>query len=83
MLMHHTLDSAKSRLNLEIHWLVNSSSLLTGSVCKPVYCDKFVMHLCEPFPSGEPYFGAPQGVPCTTVEEHWSKELVHSQAEHF
>jgi len=25
----------------------------------------------------------PRVAPCTTVERHWSKELVHSQAEHF
>jgi len=34
MLMHHTLESAKSRLYLESHWLVNGSFLLTGSFCK-------------------------------------------------
>jgi len=34
MLLHHTLDSAKSRLNPESHWLVNGSFLLTESFCK-------------------------------------------------
>jgi len=29
MLMHHTLESAKSRLNPESHWSVNGSFLLT------------------------------------------------------
>ena len=79
--MHHTLESAKSWLNPESHWLVNGLSLLTGSVCKPVWCDKFVMHHCEPLFSGASY--AYFGAPCTPVEEHWSKELVHSQAKHF
>jgi len=34
MLVHHTLDCAKSRLNPEGHWLVNGSFLLTESFCK-------------------------------------------------
>jgi len=34
MLTHHTLESAKSRLNPESHWLVNGSFLLTESFCK-------------------------------------------------
>jgi len=34
MLMHHTLESAKCRLNPETHWLVNGSFLLTKSFCK-------------------------------------------------
>jgi len=34
MLMHHTLDCAKSRLHRESHWLVNRSFLLTESFCK-------------------------------------------------
>jgi len=34
MLMHHTLDCAKSRLNPESHWLVYGSFLLTESFCK-------------------------------------------------
>jgi len=34
MLMHHTLESAKSRLSPESHWLVNGSFLLTQSFCK-------------------------------------------------
>jgi len=34
MLMHHTSESAKSRLNPESHWLVNGSFLLTESFCK-------------------------------------------------
>jgi len=34
MLMHHSLDCAKSRLNPESHWLVNGSFLLTESFCK-------------------------------------------------
>ena len=34
MLMHHTLDCAKSWLNPESHWLVNGSFLLTESFCK-------------------------------------------------
>jgi len=29
MLMHHSLDCAKSRLNPESHWLVNGTFLLT------------------------------------------------------
>jgi len=32
--MHHTLESAKSQLNPESHWLVNGSFLLTESFCK-------------------------------------------------
>jgi len=32
MLMHHTLECARSRLNPESHWLVNGS--LTESFCK-------------------------------------------------
>jgi len=32
--MHHTLESAKSRLNHESHWLVNGSFLLIESFCK-------------------------------------------------
>jgi len=32
--MHHTLESAKSRLNPESHWLVYGSFLLTESFCK-------------------------------------------------
>jgi len=31
--MHHTLESAKSRLNAESHWLVNGLFLLTESFC--------------------------------------------------
>jgi len=31
MLTHHALESAKSRLNPESHWLVNGSFLLTES----------------------------------------------------
>jgi len=34
MLMHHSLESAKSRLNPESHWLVNGSFFLTESFCK-------------------------------------------------
>jgi len=34
MLMHHTSESAKSRLNPESYWLVNGSFLLTYSFCK-------------------------------------------------
>jgi len=34
MLMHHTSESAKSRLNPESHWLVNGSFLLTERFCK-------------------------------------------------
>jgi len=34
MLAHHTLECAKSQLNLESHWLVNGSFLLTESFCK-------------------------------------------------
>jgi len=34
MLMHHALESAKSRLNPESHWLVNGSFLLTESFYK-------------------------------------------------
>jgi len=34
MLMHHTLDCAKSRLNPESYWLVNGSFLLTERFCK-------------------------------------------------
>jgi len=34
MLTHHTLESAKFRLNPESHWLVNDSLLLTESFCK-------------------------------------------------
>jgi len=34
MLTHHTLERAKSRLNPESHWLVNSSLLLTESFVK-------------------------------------------------
>jgi len=34
MLMHHALESAKSRLNPESHWLVNGSFLLTESFSK-------------------------------------------------
>jgi len=34
MLMHHTLESAKSRLNLQSHWLVNGSFVLTESFCE-------------------------------------------------
>jgi len=33
MLTHHT-ECAKFRLNLECHWLVNGSFLLTESFCK-------------------------------------------------
>jgi len=32
MLTHHALESAKSRLNPESHWLVNGSFLLTESL---------------------------------------------------
>jgi len=34
------------------------------------------MHLYEPFLSGAPhgYFGAPQGAPCTPVEERWFRK---------
>ena len=54
--MHHRFDCAKARLNPESHWLVNGSFLLTES-----FCDKFVMHLCEPFLSGASHVfcGAP------------------------
>jgi len=34
MLTHHALESAKSRLNPESHWLVNGSFLLTESFYK-------------------------------------------------
>jgi len=34
MLMHHTLESAKSRSNSESDWLLNGSFLLTESFCK-------------------------------------------------
>jgi len=34
MIMHHTLDCAKSLLNPESHWLVNGSFLLTESFDK-------------------------------------------------
>jgi len=34
MLMHHTLECAKSRLNRESHWLVNGSFLLKESFVK-------------------------------------------------
>jgi len=34
MLMHHSLDGAKSRLIPESHWLVNGSFLLTENFCK-------------------------------------------------
>jgi len=34
MLVHHTLDCAKSWLNPESHWLVSGSFLLTESFCK-------------------------------------------------
>jgi len=34
MLMHHFLESAKSRLKPESHWLVNVTFLLTESFCK-------------------------------------------------
>jgi len=34
MLMHHALESAKSRLNAESHWLVNGSFLLRESFYK-------------------------------------------------
>jgi len=44
MLMHHTLQSAKSRLNLESHWLVNGSFLLTGSFVK-IIC--LVWQVCD------------------------------------
>jgi len=33
MLMHHTLESAKSQWNPESHWLVNGSFLQTESFC--------------------------------------------------
>ena len=32
--MHHALESAKSRLNAESHWLVNGSFLLRESFYK-------------------------------------------------
>jgi len=34
MLLHHSLDGAKYRLNSESDWLVNDSFLLTESLCK-------------------------------------------------
>ena len=34
MLMHHTLECAKSRLNPESDWLVIGSFLLTEKFCK-------------------------------------------------
>jgi len=34
MLMHHSLDCAKSRLNPESHWLVSGSFLQTESFRK-------------------------------------------------
>jgi len=33
MLRHHTLESAKFRLNPESHWLVNGAFLLTETIC--------------------------------------------------
>jgi len=74
MLMHHTLESAKSRSNSESDWLLNGSFLLTESFVKIIclvwqVCDA----PCEPFLSGATYayFGAPCGAPCTPVEEFW------------
>jgi len=37
MLMHHTLECAKSRLNRESQWLVNGSFLPTESFVK-IFC---------------------------------------------
>jgi len=34
MLLHHSLDGVKYRLNSESDWLVNDSFLLTESLCK-------------------------------------------------
>jgi len=34
MFIHHSLESAKSGLNPESHWLVNGSFLQTESFCK-------------------------------------------------
>jgi len=63
MLIHHTLECAKSRLNPEGHWFVNGSFLLTESYVK-IIC--LVWKVCDaplwkPFLSGTPhaYFGAP------------------------
>jgi len=36
MLMHHTLECAKSPLNFESHWLVTGSFLLTESFVKTI-----------------------------------------------
>jgi len=36
MLMHHTLECAKSRLNPASDWLVNGSLLLTRSFVKSI-----------------------------------------------
>ena len=60
MLMHHALESAKSRLNPESHWLVNGSFLLTESFYKN-YLFSVTSLCCEPFLSGAPYayFGTP------------------------
>jgi len=56
------LELAKSGLNPESNWLVNGSFLLTECFVKSIcFCDKFVMHPCEPLRSGasDAYFGAP------------------------
>jgi len=44
MLMHHTLECAKSRLNPESHWLVNGSFLLTESFVKII---SLVWQVCD------------------------------------
>jgi len=44
MIMHHTSECAKSRLNPESHWLVNGSFLLTESFVK-IIC--LMCQVCE------------------------------------
>jgi len=45
MLMHHTLDCAKSWLNPESHWLVNGSFVCSQKVFVKIIC--LVWHVCD------------------------------------